>query len=168
MTSCHDLASFGRTAARKLPRKQTYILDLSGDTLAGPTEQEGTRVMRNRMRLLFALPLLATGLAVASAPQAQAQWHHGGYGGYHGGGWHHPYYGGRGYGYGRGHGYGGALVGGLAAGAVLGALGAGLVAPPPAVVYAPPPVVYAAPPPVVYAAPPPPGYYQGYGNGYGY
>src|ERR1700712_2211692 len=102
-------------------------------------------VMRNRMRVLLALPLLATGLAVASAPPAEAQWHHG-YGGYHGG--YGGYRGGYGGGYRRGPGIGGALVGGLAAGALIGALGSRYAYPPP-VVYAPPPVVYAAPPPVV-------------------
>ncbi len=100
--------------------------------------------MIHRLRLLMAVPILASGLA-ATAP-AEAQWHrgyyHGGYG--YRGGYHH-------------HGHG-ALLGGLAAGAVIGALGAGLLvnrAPPPPVVYAQPPVVYAAPPPVVYAPPPP-------------
>jgi hypothetical protein len=114
--------------------------------------EEKDRVMGSRMRLLFAVPMLATGLTWAGAPQADAQWHRGygpGYG--YRGGYHHH--------------HGGALLGGLAAGAVIGALGAGLVgraAPPPPVVYAPPPVVYASPPPVVYAAPPPPGYYRPY------
>lgn len=100
--------------------------------------------MTHRLRLLMAVPILASGL-VATAP-AEAQWHGGYYRGGYGyrGGYHH-------------HGHG-ALLGGLAAGAVIGALGAGLLAnraPPPPVVYAQPPVIYAAPPPVVYAPPPP-------------
>ena len=91
---------------------------------------------------LFAGVLMAGALA---APAAQADWRHGGRGGYN----HH-----RGYG-------GGAIVGG----ALLGlGLGAALAAPryygPPAVVYAPPPVYYA---PAPYYAPSPyyaaPGYY---------
>lgn len=111
--------------------------------------------MHHRLRLLLAVPILASSLVTATAPVAQAQWHHGyrggyGRGGYHGGGYHH-------------RGGGGLLLGGLAAGAVLGVVGAGLLANssrPPPVVYGPP-VAYAQPP-VVYAQPPPPGYYGGY------
>ncbi len=102
-------------------------------------------------RACLVLPLLA---GLTAAPQAEAQWRHGGYGGY-GGGYHREYHGG---------GWGpGAIVGGLLG---LG-VAAAVLAPRP---YAPPPVVYAPPaygtPTVVYAAPPayypPPVYYRPY------
>jgi len=106
--------------------------------------------MRNGLRTLLVLPVIAGGLALG-APAANAQWHHGGYYG-------HPHY------YHRGPGIGGALVGGLVGGVVAGAVGASIAnsygPPPPRPVYvAPPPTVVYAAPPVVYAAP-------GYGYGY--
>jgi hypothetical protein len=105
-------------------------------------------------RFLIALPVLAmTALAPAVA---NAQFYHGGYGGYRGGygGGYGGYRGGYGGGYGYrgygGFGFGGALLGGAILGLGVGALAARPYYAPP-VYYAAPPVVYALPP--VYYAP---------------
>ena len=101
---------------------------------------------------------IAAAAAVSSgllaAPAAHAEWHRGGYGGWHGGygGWHGGYDGWHRGGFRAGPVVAGVL--GFGAGALVGSALA------PRAYYAPPPVYYAprpyyAPPPPTYYAPPP-------------